>query len=82
MSLVLKRLSWKFVLCHIGDILVFSPDFEIHLQPFREVFQRLRDAKRILKRSKCNFGVDKVVFLGHLISSSGVAVDPSNTDKV
>ena len=82
MSLVLKGLNWKFVLCYIDDILVFRPNLEIHLQHLHEVFQRLRDAKLTLKPSKCQFGVDKVIFLGHVISENGVAVDPRNTDKV
>ena len=82
MSLVLKGLNRKFVLCYIDDILVFSPNLETHLQHLKEVFQRLRDAKLTLKPSKCKFGLDKVVFLGHVISSEGVSVEPSNTDKV
>ena len=82
MSLVLKGLNWKFVLCYVDDILVFSPDFETHLHHLNAVFQRLRDANLTLKSSKCKFGVDRVVFLGHVLSNNGVSVDPSNTDKV
>ena len=82
MSLVLKGLNWKFVLCYIDDILVFSPNLEVHLKHLHEVFQRLRDAKLTLKPSKCQFGVDRVIFLGHILSENGVAVDPRNTDKV
>ena len=82
MSFVLKGLNWKFVLCYIDDILVFSPDLNTHLQHLQEVFQRLRDAKLTLKPSKCEFGVNKVLFLGHVISANGVCVDKRNTDKV
>ena len=59
MSFVLKGLNWKFVLCYIDDILVFSPNLETHLQHLQEVFQRLRQANLTLKPSKCNFGVTK-----------------------
>lgn len=82
MSIVLKGLNWKFVLCYIDDILVFSPDFETHLQHLDQVFQRLREAKLTLKPSKCSFAVDKVVFLGHILSETGVEVDPEKTEKV
>lgn len=82
MSVVLRGLNWKFVLCYIDDILVFSPDFETHIKHLGEVFQRLRDAKLTLKPSKCKFCVDKIMFLGHIISEKGVQVDPSKTDKV
>ena len=82
MSIGLKGLNWKFVLCYIDDILVFSPNLETHLQHLQEVFQRLRQANLTLKPSKCNFGVNQVQFLGHVLSENGVAVDPRNTDKV
>ena len=82
MSFVLKGLNWKFVLCYIDDILVFSPNLDTHLQHLQEVFQRLRQANLTLKPSKCEFGVNQVQFLGHVLSENGVAVDPRNTDKV
>lgn len=82
MSLVLKNINWKFALCYIDDILVFSSDFETHLKHLGEVFQRLREAKLTLKPSKCEFGVNKVMFLGHIISKDGVQVDTAKTDKV
>ena len=82
MSMVLRGLNWKYVLCYIDDILVFSPDLETHIKHLDEVFQRLRDAKLTLKPSKCKFGVDKIMFLGHILSENGVQVDPSKTEKV
>ena len=82
MSMVLRGLNWKYVLCYIDDILVFSPNLETHITHLDEVFQRLRDAKLTLKPSKCKFGVDKIMFLGHILSENGVQVDPSKTEKV
>ena len=82
MSQVLKGLNWKFALCYIDDILVFSPNFLTHLEHLGEVFQRLRDANLTLKPSKCNFAVDRIVYLGHVITKEGVYVDSEKTDKV
>ena len=82
MSQVLKGLNWKFVLCYIDDILVYSPDFNTHLQHLNQVFDRLREANLTLKPSKCTFGVDKVNFLGHVLSEGGVSVDTAKTDLV
>ncbi|MEW8547939.1 MAG: reverse transcriptase domain-containing protein [Candidatus Thiodiazotropha sp.] len=82
MSQVLKGLNWKFVLCYIDDILVFSPNFTEHLEHLGEVFQRLREAKLTLKPSKCSFAVDKVIYLGHVITKEGVSVDSDKTEKV
>ena len=82
MSQVLKGLNWKFALCYIDDILVFSSNFEEHLDHLDQVFQRLRNAHLTLKLEKCSFAVDKVTYLGHVITKNGVEVDPSNTEKV
>ena len=82
MSRVLKGLNWKFVLCYIDDILVFSANFSQHLEHLGQVFQRLREANLTLKSSKCNFAVDRVVYLGHVITKEGVQVDVGKTEKV
>lgn len=79
MSQVLKAFNWKFVLCYIDDILVFSPTFEKHLEHLDEVFRRLREANLTLKPSKCNFAVDRIVNLGHVITKEGIYVDSNKT---
>ena len=82
MSQVLKGLNWKFVLCYIDDILVFSSNFKEHIHHLGQVFQRLRDANLTLKAEKCNFAVDRVVYLGHVITKDGVEVDIAKTEKI
>ena len=82
MGNVLRGLNWKNVLCYIDDILVFSSNFKEHMVHLTELFDRLREAKLTLKPEKCSFAVDKVRYLGHLITSEGVQVDTSKIDKV
>ena len=82
MSMVLRGLNWKYVLCYIDDILVFSPDLEIHIKHLDEVFQRLRDAKLTLKPSKCKFGIDKIMFLGHILSENGFKLTQARLKKL
>jgi hypothetical protein len=52
------------------------------LQHVRAVFQVLRDHRLALKQSKCSFGAQEVSYLGHIISNSGVAIDPAKIDAV
>ena len=82
MSQVLRGLHWKFVLCYIDDILVFSRNFEEHLKHLGLVFAKLREANLTFKPSKCHFGVDQVLFLGHFLSKDGVSTDPAKTEKI
>jgi Reverse transcriptase (RNA-dependent DNA polymerase) len=70
------------VVVFIDDILVYSGSYEEHYEHLRVVLQRLRDHKLYAKLSKCEFWLDRVSFLGHVISGEGVAVDPEKVRAV
>ena len=82
MGHVLKDLNWKHVLCYIDDILIFSGSFQEHLQHLQLVFDRLKEAGLTLKADKCHFCVEKVLYLGHVITKDGIFVDEKKTEKV
>ena len=46
------------------------------------MLQRLREHQLYAKFSKCEFWIDEVPFLGHIISKGGIAVDPSKVKDV
>jgi len=48
-----------------------------HLQHLELVLQTMRKHQLYLKESKCTFARDSLEYLGHIISSTGVATDPS-----
>jgi hypothetical protein len=64
----------KFVMVFIDDILVYSKNMEEHEEHLRIVLQRLREHHLYAKFSKCEFWIDEVSFLGHVISSKGIVV--------
>jgi hypothetical protein len=72
----------KFVVVFIDDILIYSKGVEYHEEHLRVVLQRLRDHQLYAKFSKCEFWINEVSFLGHVISSEGIAVDPSKVRDV
>jgi hypothetical protein len=67
----------KFVMVFIDDIFVFSNSKKEHEGHLRIVLQRLCDHQLYVKYSKCEFWLSDVPFLGHVISSEGISVDPS-----
>ena len=72
----------RFVIVFIDDILVYLSSSEEHLEHMRIVLQTLRERQLYAKLSKCQFWLDKVAFLGHVISAEGVSVDPQKIEAV
>jgi hypothetical protein len=63
-------LEWdKFIVVFIDDILVYSKSTEDHEEHLRVVLQRLWDYQLYAKFSKCEFWINEVSFLGHVILS-------------
>ena len=63
----------------LDDILIFSENFEDHLERLEAVFSRLKQQGLKLKPSKCEFFKTSVKYLGHVVSENGVQTDP---DKI
>jgi len=72
----------KFVVVFIDDILVFSRTHDEHMEHLRIVLQILKDKELYAKLSKCEFWLEKVKFLGHVISKDGISVDPAKVEAV
>ncbi|KAL0560202.1 hypothetical protein IC582_000602 [Cucumis melo] len=72
----------QFVIVFIDDILVYSVDRESHEEHLRIVLQTVRDKQLYAKFSKCEFWLEQVVFLRHVVSAKGVSVDPQKVEAV
>ena len=64
------------------DILIYSKTFEEHEKHLIAVLQILKDKKLYAKLSKCEFWLEEIKFLGHVISKEGVSVDPTKVEAV
>jgi hypothetical protein len=82
MNKVFMEFLDKFVVVFIDDILVFSKNKEEHTRHLRLVLKKLREHKLYAKRSKCEFWLKEVSFLGHVVSDGGIAVDPNKVQDV
>ena len=72
----------KFVIVFINDILIYSKSVQEHEQHLRVVLEKLRTNKLYAKFSKCEFWLEKVTFLGHILTADGVTVDPEKVKVV
>jgi hypothetical protein len=74
--------SDRFVIVFIDDILVYSRSAEEHGQHLKVVLEKLRAHQLYVKFNKCEFWLQKVNFLGHILTAEGVAVDPKKVIAV
>ena len=82
MNKVFQPFLDKFIIVFIDDILVYSKNKSEHEEHLRTTLQILRENQLYAKLSKCEFWLDHVVFLGHVISSKGIEVDPKKIEAI
>ncbi|GJV54416.1 hypothetical protein Tco_1450157 [Tanacetum coccineum] len=82
MNRVCKPYLDKFVIVFIDDILIYSRNKEECANHLRIILELLKKEKLYAKFSKCDFWIHIVQFLGHLIDSQGLHVDPAKIEAV
>jgi hypothetical protein len=82
LRLALGEGNESFVLAYVDDILVYSRTFEEHLKHLDIVIGKLTQAGFTINIAKCKFCIKEIKFLGHVISPTGVAADPTRIDAI
>ena len=72
----------RFVVAFVDDILIYSKFEEEHEGHLRIIPHMLRGHQFFAKFNKCEFWLIEVRFLGHVVSTSGVFVDPKKVEVV
>lgn len=82
MAKVLAGMNFFFTCVYLDDIIIFSKTFEEHIDHLDRVLTRLAEVNLKVKLKKCSFCKKEIKFLGHVVSDSGVSVDPEKTSAV
>ncbi|KAI3676199.1 hypothetical protein L1987_85800 [Smallanthus sonchifolius] len=82
MSRVFHEFLDKFVIVFIDGILIYSKSKEEHETHLRTVLETLRQKKLYAKFSKCEFWLNQVAFLGHVVCADGIMMDPVKIEAI
>ncbi|GKV11419.1 hypothetical protein SLEP1_g22680 [Rubroshorea leprosula] len=82
MNRVFSKYLDQFVVVFIDDILVYSSSHALHEKHLRTVLETLRSERLFAKFKKCEFWLDNVAFLGHVVTKDGISVDPQKIEAV
>ena len=82
MEMVLKGFLWKRCMVYIDDVVVYGRSFEETLTNLQMVLHRIRGAGLKLKPSKCELFAQEILYLGFMVTGTGVRPDPAKVAAV
>ena len=82
MEIVLRGLIGKTCFVYLDDVIVIVKTFQQHLQNLEQILVRFKEVGLKIKLSKCQFIQQEVKYLGHIVSSRGVQLNPEKIEAI
>ncbi|GET55355.1 retroviral-like aspartic protease 1 [Rhizophagus irregularis DAOM 181602=DAOM 197198] len=82
MNKIFKEYLDKFMNVYIDDIIIYSKNWNEHLQHIKIVLEELRKANMMLKLKKCEWAKRNVEYLGHIVGTDGLKLDDKKIEKI
>lgn len=79
---LIKCLKLDSVLVHADDILVTGRNHREHDQNLHKVLKLLADVKLTINFKKCEFRKSETRYLGYIICSGGIKINPNSTEAI
>ena len=82
MDIIFIDIKNIFMVFYLDDVIIFSKNYDEHIEHLNEVFRRLREARLTIELQKTHLIKQSVVFLGVRISAECIETEEANIDKV
>ncbi|KAI7938411.1 hypothetical protein MJO28_015331 [Puccinia striiformis f. sp. tritici] len=75
MNSILRECLGKYALVYLDDVIIYSKNMEEHKIHIRRIFELLKENDLVVSEKKCEWGQDKLIFLGHTVNGEGIKVE-------
>lgn len=82
MTVAMTGLNYEKCLVYMDDLIIFGRNLQSHNKNLLDVFYRLRDVKLKLNPAKCDFLKKQILYLGHVVSDTGISPDPEKISVI
>ncbi|CAF3677799.1 unnamed protein product [Rotaria socialis] len=82
MSKLFQATNGIYTCSYVDDLVVYSDTFEQHLEHLANVLEIFKNANLKVSLTKSNFCKKELKYLGFIINSEGVKIDPSKTAAI
>lgn len=82
MNDILREFLDDFAIVYLDDILIYSRTEKEHIQHVKKVLGKLLNNRMLINQKKCEWHVKKVEFLGHIVTTEGIQMDPAKVKAI
>ena len=82
MNHILESCIGNFVVVYFDDILIYSKNSMEHLEHLRQLFSILREQRLFVNLKKCDFYVERIIFIGYVVTKDGIEMDRSKIEAI